>query len=357
MQRHLSVLVVVALLAFLAAAPSFGQLPALDVIPPEDVAGYEPSEVSDDLEDRPSAMDAEAAREELLGWAARLRQARERSEAQLRAHEQRSRTSSPAVTEAVNAIGQGLPAPVLEESSTRVFAFGQSQPKVSCTPGYACDVELAPGEEVYGVALGDPPRWVVNKLQSGDPDRATTHVLVTPREYGVGTNMVIGTNRRTYYVLLVSPERKELRGKGPGYVRHAKFYYPDELVEMWQTRDDVARLAESETDVEQALHAVEAAARTPLGDVHFGYRIRGSRRTAFRPTAVFDDAERTFVQLPKGLQSHPTVLALEGKTEVLPNYHVDEYSRLVVHGVFDRLRLIRGVGKRREVVTVERTEG
>ena len=74
-----------------------------------------------------------------------------------------------------------------------------------CTPLRACDIELQAGEVVTGVALGDTERWVTSPLDSGAADDPTSHVIVKPKDYDLATNIVIGTDRRTYHLSLLSP--------------------------------------------------------------------------------------------------------------------------------------------------------
>ena len=57
-----------------------------------------------------------------------------------------------------------------------------------------------------------------------------------PTEFGLATNAVITTSRRTYYLALVAP------AKPTTHARHVKFYYPQGLIQQanWVFRGKVA---------------------------------------------------------------------------------------------------------------------
>src|SRR3989442_6912179 len=95
---------------------------------------------------------------------------------------------------------------------------------VPFAPPRVCDVELDVGEEIQNVSIGDSSRWLVHPAFSGARETLTPHVMVKPTEYGIVTNAIITTNRRTYYLGLVSKANGD-----PRYVGRVKFYYPPEL--------------------------------------------------------------------------------------------------------------------------------
>lgn len=134
---------------------------------------------------------------------------------------------SPALQQALERYQKTGTAPVIDQRKTTGFVqypFGLSQPTVYCQPLQLCDIELEPGEEVIDLAAGDQERWVLQPLRSGPPSKRTMHVMVKPVDdtRDMETAVVIGTNRRVYRIRLVS--------KRKGYIVHARFYYPQDMV-------------------------------------------------------------------------------------------------------------------------------
>src|SRR5580700_11264770 len=85
------------------------------------------------------------------------------------------------------------------------YPFGErTPPTLRCKPLFVCDLVLEPGETIVNVAVGDSVRWLIAPASSGGPNSATPHVLVKPTEAGLRTNLIVTTNRRTYYLTLVS---------------------------------------------------------------------------------------------------------------------------------------------------------
>src|SRR6266542_2667654 len=128
---------------------------------------------------------------------------------------------------AMRAWTSGQPAPIIRTTEFVQYPYGLTEAAVTCEPLRVCDVELDAGEEIQNVSIGDSSRWLVHPAFSGGRETLTPHVMVKPTEYAIATNAIITTNRRTYYLGLVSKGKSD-----PGYVRRVKFYYPQDLVEQ-----------------------------------------------------------------------------------------------------------------------------
>lgn len=75
--------------------------------------------------------------------------------------------------------------------------------QVYTAPGRVTDLVLEPGERLAGpgpIAAGDTARWVIGDTESGEAETRRVHVLIKPTLPGLSTNLVINTDRRTYYV-------------------------------------------------------------------------------------------------------------------------------------------------------------
>lgn len=247
-------------------------------------------------------------------------------------------------------------APVVWRPGGVVFPFGEAQPIVTCTTLRVCDIELEEGEVIRDVALGDTERWVAQPLSSGEVDRTRPHVLVKPKEFGVATNLVIGTTRRTYHLALVSPAESEVRGQ-VGHDHYISFYYPDDMVESWATEDELRQSAlkrPKPTTVD-----LENPASFSVGDLHFAYTVEPDRRVTWAPQTVFDDGEHVYIKLPESVRSGdlPALLVrTEGGELALHNYRVDGLW-YIVDGLFEKAELVQGVGKGRRKVSINRRSG
>jgi P-type conjugative transfer protein TrbG len=240
-------------------------------------------------------------------------------------------------------------APILERSDSVVYPFGESQPVLQCTPLRACDVELEAGEVVHGVALGDTERWISSPLYSGDPESLVPHVVVKPRDYGISTNIIVTTTRRTYHLNLVAPAKG--KGDDGAYQRRVRFYYPGDVVQQWS---DAAQVESARAARRGEATVASLSGAVNPGAMNFDYDLSGSRFVRFRPTTVFDDGHHTYIQLPAGAAASdaPAFLArTESGEEAILNYRMNG-SWIIVDGLFEHGELVAGVGRARRSVKI-----
>ena len=88
--------------------------------------------------------------------------------------------------------------------------------------------------------------------------------------------------------------------------------------------------------------------------MNFGYDIHGGNEH-IRPLRVFDDGEKTYLQMPAEMRNReaPVLLIMgnDGKGEVT-NYRV-QHQTYIVDRLFDRANLVLGAGKKSKGLTVE----
>ncbi len=189
-------------------------------------------------------------------------------------------------------------APVVALPTHRLYPYGHAVPTLRCLPTRACDLALEAGEVIDGHAIGDPEGWQTTVLLEGEAPRLVPHFVVKPSGFDLATNLVLVTDRRTYHLELVSPAEEEARADGATYDHRIGWWYPEE----WTAR----RRAEAEL-ARQRREALDRA--TPDGPaldptrLHWSYRLeeprRRSRRLPWKPAAVVDDGERTWIRLPE----------------------------------------------------------
>lgn len=213
------------------------------------------------------------------------------------------------------------------------YPFGQrTPPTLRCKPLFVCDLVLEPGETIVNVAVGDSVRWLIAPASSGGNDSATPHVLVKPTEAGLRTNLIVTTNRRTYYLTLVSSYNNPMLRIG--------FLYPQDPQQAFAT-----------VALGHGVRADAPLAETAIDKLDFNYRLSGDR--GLQPVRVFNDATHTYLQMPQGMREVPVLFAVgsDGGNTLVNYRFTGQYY--VVDGVPDAIALVEGSGKhqRRALVT------
>jgi len=208
-----------------------------------------------------------------------------------------------------------------------VFPFyDKSIFEVNTSPDRMTSIELQPGEKIttsdQKPKAADTVNWIVETVQSGEGSNKVTNVLVKPTEAGTETNMLIPTNRRTYYVVL--------RSDSQAYMPIVGFNYPF----------DEAVAAEAATKAEEVEEAKRETVAVAPDRIRFGYSVRGSS-VEWKPVRVFDDGAKTYIQMPQSMRSSeaPALFVIEENSEPqLVNYRLkgDYY---IVDRLFSRAQL------------------
>lgn len=207
-------------------------------------------------------------------------------------------------------------------------------------PGRLTDIALEPGEtlvEANPIAAGDTARWIIGDTVSGAGETRRVHILVKPTAGDLSTNLVINTTRRTYFL--------ELRASDRAFLTQVRWRYPAP-----SAAPVIAVVPEP-----AALLVAPAAPPSPAPRLNLAYRIRGP--AALRPSRVWDDGARTYVEFPPAteLADLPPLFLLgqDGKAAELVNYHVAGRV-LTVDRLFAAAELRLGVGKAARRVRIER---
>jgi type IV secretion system protein VirB9 len=178
----------------------------------------------------------------------------------------------------------------------------------------------------------------------GDGDQSTQMIVLKPQEAGLDTNLLVATDRRAYYLRLVSKPQE--------YVARVAFRYPeDENSQKWKQHLAEQRAQERETKRQ----ADVLPAMITADKVNFGYKVSGGDEH-LRPLRVYDDGAKTYIQMKPEMQNREApalvVLGADGKGE-MTNYRVREQT-YVVDRLFDRARLVLGSGKKAQKVEISR---
>src|SRR5580658_3363595 len=225
-----------------------------------------------------------------------------------------------------------------------MYSYGAGLPTVVCAPLRVCIIELQAGEKIIGEPhIGDSVRWNISPATYGTGDQATAVIILKPQTPGLDTNLLITTDRRAYYLRLIS--------KPEDYVARVAFAYPEDDTRKWQQQ-----LAAEQALAKKEKHAAEVTpAMITVDKLNFDYTIRGGDEH-LRPERVFDDAAKTYIQMPLELQHReaPALLVVgkDGKGE-MTNYRVKDQT-YIVDRIFDRANLVLGSGKKAQKVEISR---
>ena len=210
--------------------------------------------------------------------------------------------------------------------------------QVYTSPSQVTDIALERGEGLTSVSAGDTERWTVGDTVSGSGANEQVHILVKPMAAKLSTNAVITTTKRTYYL--------DLKSFADTYMAAVSWRYP---------HDAIKRIVKPKKARVQKASFQKANAKVKPEDLRFDYVIKGDNPN-WRPTRVFDDGKKIFIQFPRELavsEAPPLfVTDRKGKKAKLVNYRVNgEYY--VVDRLFDYAELRLGE-KDQTVVRIER---
>src|SRR5579885_3176249 len=119
--------------------------------------------------------------------------------------------------------------PAVGRDGRVLYSYGAGLPTVVCAPLRVCMIELQSGEKLVGEPhIGDSVRWNLSPAMYGNGASATSVIVLKPQGPGLDTNLLITTDRRAYYLRLLS--------KSDDYVARVAFAYPDdaENERKWQ---------------------------------------------------------------------------------------------------------------------------
>ncbi|MGI9071796.1 MAG: P-type conjugative transfer protein TrbG [Bryobacteraceae bacterium] len=233
--------------------------------------------------------------------------------------------------------------PAVGQDGRVLYSYGAGLPTVVCAPLRVCIVELQSGERLVGEPhIGDSVRWNISPAMFGHGDSATTAIVLKPQSPGLDTNLLITTDRRAYYLRLLS--------KPEDYVARVAFAYPDDDGQSAKWQEQIAKQKEQD----QKNSIAELPGRS-VDSLCFDYRVKG-KQEALKPLRVFDDGQKTFIQISRDTQTREApvlvVLGRDGKQEMV-NYRV-KGDMYIVDRLFDRAALILGTGKKAQKVEIDR---
>ncbi|MGJ5814891.1 P-type conjugative transfer protein TrbG [Paludibaculum fermentans] len=234
--------------------------------------------------------------------------------------------------------------PTVGRDGRVLYSYGAGLPTVVCAPLRVCMIELQAGEKLVGEPhIGDSVRWNLSPATYGSGASITSVIVLKPQSPGLDTNLLITTDRRAYYLRLLS--------KSDDYVARVAFAYPDdgENEKRWQQH-----LAEQKNQVTAATRIAELPPNA-VDSMYFNYQLKGGDET-IRPIRVFDDGKKTYIQISQAVKNREApvlvVIGPDRKAEMV-NYRVKD-DMYIVDRLFERAQLILGSGKKARKVEIHR---
>ncbi len=192
-----------------------------------------------------------------------------------------------------------------------VYSYGSGLPTIVCAPLRICMVELQAGERLVGEPhIGDSVRWNISPALFGKGDASTTIIVIKPQETGLDTNLLLTTDRRAYYMRLVS--------KPEDYIARVAFAYPADDLADQRWKDHLARQEQEQIEATR----IAELSPTAIDSMNFNYSIKGGNDD-IRPIQVFDDGHKTYIRMHPNTADRQApvriVLGSDGKGAMLNN--------------------------------------
>jgi len=245
----------------------------------------------------------------------------------------------------------GATRPTEGEDGRLLFTYGHGLPTIVAAPDKLTVIELERGEILGGEdshQAGDSVRWKLTPYQIGAGDQASTYLVISPKFAGLDTNLTLFTNRRYYYLHLVS--------KPEAYMPRVSFTYPDEAARMKVEAIHANEMAEQQKRESEAIFH-KADTQGPVRNTNYSFAVTHGKkdRVYFVPTSVWDDGVHTFIHFPDTARHRdvPTLQFSGAIGKDIPNNRFSEAENIyTVDGLFEQCDLITGVGRKQLKVTI-----
>jgi len=228
-----------------------------------------------------------------------------------------------------------------------MYAYGQSQPTITCAPLHICVINLLPGEHITNLSIGDSVRWLVQAADAGK----TPVVVVKPTAAGLTTNLAVTTDAgRVYYMTLVSDKQT--------YVPQIGFYDPQQLVINMEQQAAQQRAAEAAQAAAKKEEVVAPLGKIDPSTLDFNYSCKLDDGHAdlenddLLPIRVFSGGGHTYLQMPGKMRytDAPAVFNVTNDTTELLNSRL-VHGYFIIDGLPQKFKLVVGVGKGSRSVT------
>lgn len=196
----------------------------------------------------------------------------------------------------------------IQRVSTIFSYYKNNVYEIYTKPNYLTTIKLDKGEDINFIGGGDTERWLLEQAKGGEDSR--NYVYIKPIESGLRTNLVINTNKKTYYLNIESTESM--------YNPLVEWAYPyDEKIAVYKAN--------------QVNEKLEAES---VENLNFDYRVTDNLYS-WTPKEVFDDGIKTYLVMKKQMFSAeaPVFYVKDGKILNLVNYRIKD-NKIIIDRIF-----------------------
>ncbi len=231
-------------------------------------------------------------------------------------------------------------------NAVQVYPFsGGALYQVYTAPQQITDIALEDGEQLVGsgpVAAGDTVRWIIGDTTSGVGPSLKVHILIKPTRPDLITNLVINTDRRTYFL--------ELRSTEKTYMASVSWQYPeDQLIALQrQNVEGLCRGARRNGHRRLRVEFPLCDRRRHAGLAAFArFRRRGRRSTSNSRAASFKaKCRRSSSSVPAALPNSSITASARTITSSIVSSGRQNYGS-ATRDSERRVRIVRTDGRRR----------
>lgn len=202
-----------------------------------------------------------------------------------------------------------VPTPLTGDTRLVTFEYDpENTYLVLSKPKSHTHIMMPEGELLESVMAGDTASWEIT------PSKNLKHLFIKPKYEDIQTTLTILTTGKTFQVVIRST------GEGRKWYQQVAWEVPKGFVmDMGGKEPKKASLPEFDSPNPSPKNQDGGLSIDPT-KLNYAYSVTGSEN--FKPTQVFDDGKKIWLQMPKGLVEMPAVFAKEGKDLVLVNYLV-----------------------------------
>lgn len=180
------------------------------------------------------------------------------------------------------------------------------------TPANVTDIRLEAGENVINTVIGNPNAWIYDQITASENGNTYVHVLLRPVSVNNQSDCLIATDRRVYYLRLISTVQTAQMG--------VRWYYPYSGYNPYNAQSNQTALGLTGSVVTSSAQTATSFAKT-VQDLNFNYKIEGE--ASWKPVRAYSDRERTYIQFANEFAANsetPVVYLKQGNEESLVNF-------------------------------------
>lgn len=210
---------------------------------------------------------------------------------------------------ALSAAAEMVPTPLTGDTRLVTFEYDpENTYLVLSKPKSHTHIMMPEGELLESVMAGDTASWEIT------PSKNLKHLFIKPKYEDIETTLTILTTGKTFQVVIRST------GEGRKWYQQVAWEVPKGFVFDLSGKEPNKELLTGSEVRRQPSQSQDLGLSIDPTKLNYAYIVSGSEN--FKPTQVFDDGKKIWLQMPKGLVEMPAVFAKEGKDLVLVNYLV-----------------------------------